>query len=219
MFRICTVSRFTYSKRVLRLPVGLIIIIVDQGVTRQPVSSFHDQRRQVRAVSVGSGTGGHITDYVHYSGIWAMVVTISNMLGLTSTPPENTLYEAVRYFRQESTYYSTATISKAARDNFRHFQVCRRPAPTANDPYYFVFIYPTIPSRYVPCAKSYIILMTDGEPLWINHAGDSHVCALLRLHLNEYKSVFRLWRSSQQPQPHICRHSDKGNIHVAAWII
>ena len=194
--------------------MGLIILLSIRATPATGILDSMTSDVRFGLFQYNSGSGGHITDYVDYSGIGGMVGTISNMLGSTSTPLGETLYEAVRYFRQESTYYSSSDYIKGCTGATSGTSTCAAGAtPTANDPYYFVFSDPSIPHRYVPCAKSYIIVMTDGEPTSdTSMPGTATLCALLRLHPYEYKSVFRLWRSSHQPQPQIRRHPDRADL-------
>jgi type IV pilus assembly protein PilY1 len=85
--------------------------------------------------------GGRISAYMG-SNLTSLVVEIENEPSDTWTPLAETVYEAIRFYRQDNPYYFTSD-----------YVVNRN-----NDPYYF-----SSQIGYVPCAKSYIVLITDGE--------------------------------------------------------
>ncbi len=86
--------------------------------------------------------GGKIENYVGDDPN-TIITKINNTLGQTWTPLSETLYEAVRYFKQENPFYFSTDYS----------------VNKTWDPYYYNDI-----GQYVPCAKSFIVLVTDGEP-------------------------------------------------------
>lgn len=144
-------------------------IIVDQGAT--PASGVLDSMSSdVRfgLAQYNSSEGGKITDYVDYgaiTGATGMISTISGMIGSNYTPLAETLYEVMRYFRQDSTYYSSSDYIKGCSGATTGTSTCAATStPNSKDPYFYDFTDATIPDRYVPCAKSFVIIMTDGEP-------------------------------------------------------
>jgi type IV pilus assembly protein PilY1 len=100
-----------------------------------------------------SAEGGHISTYVDFGAQASMITSINNMVPSTWTPLSETLYEMVRYFRQEAPFYAATDYTTGLN--------------TSRDPYYYR--YSTLPGsgladQYVPCAKSFILFLTDGEP-------------------------------------------------------
>jgi type IV pilus assembly protein PilY1 len=86
-----------------------------------------------------------------------MINDISGMTPKPYTPLGETLYEMTRYFRQDPPYYSPQDYSvgdgvMGGPNIFR-------------DPYAYEFtkIDPNLTDMYVPCAKSFILFLTDGE--------------------------------------------------------
>ncbi len=103
--------------------------------------------------AIGDNDGGYISTYVNFEQPTNMITTIQNLTPSTYTPLAETLFEMVRYFRQDPPKYRSQDFTV---DDFNY-----------KDPYYFD--YPTGSSftdQYVPCAKSYILLLTDGEPTY-----------------------------------------------------
>lgn len=94
--------------------------------------------------------GGRIQNYIDFGMPASMITSINNLVPSTWTPLAETLHEMVRYFQQSACYYFGTDYTVAA----------------TNDPYYYK--YSTLPSsgiadQYVPCAKSFVLMMTDGE--------------------------------------------------------
>jgi len=85
--------------------------------------------------------GGRIANYVG-SSLTTLITSIENEGCDNWTPLAETLYEGVRYFRQDAPYYSSSDYTVSQN----------------NDPYYF-----QSESAYVECAKSFILMVTDGE--------------------------------------------------------
>ena len=153
-------------------------IIIDQGTT--PASGILDQMQaEVRfgmANYNSSGEGGHISNitttgtpptdtYVRFGSVPNMIKQVSELIGSGVTPLAETYYEMVRYFRQDSTYYASSDYTKGCVGATNGTSACGAgAAPSIRDPYYFDFTDPQTPDGYVPCAKSFVILMTDGEP-------------------------------------------------------
>jgi len=82
---------------------------------------------------VHSRIGGNIT---------SMVTNIENKHANTWTPLAESFYEGVRYFQQISPYYYNGDYA----------------VNNLHDPYYWQHLH-----DFVPCAKSFILLITDGE--------------------------------------------------------
>ncbi len=138
--------------------------IVDQGMTKAEGIidtlgdearfglAFYNEGRNSSEGCSGGGCedGGYIDNYVAFSTATNMITSIHNMTPSSWTPLAETLYEMVRFFRQDSPYYSNAPADYQTGLNY--------------DPYYFD--YPASSSnsdQYVPCAKSFILFLTDGE--------------------------------------------------------
>lgn len=127
-------------------------LIVDQGMVKATgiMDSLSDDVRFGLGYYANSNQGGKIENYVNFGTVVNMITSIQNMSPSTWTPLGETLYEMVRYFRQDSPYYSNSPADYQTGLNY--------------DPFYFD--YPPssgTPDRYVPCAKSFILFLTDGE--------------------------------------------------------
>lgn len=102
----------------------------------------------------GRYDGGYVANYVDFGQPVNMITTIHNMTPATWTPLSETLFEMVRYFRQDQPYYTGNSPAD--------FQV-----GSSYDPFYYQYSKVTgsnLPDQYVPCAKSFILMITDGEP-------------------------------------------------------
>ncbi|MBI5236422.1 MAG: choice-of-anchor J domain-containing protein, partial [Deltaproteobacteria bacterium] len=99
--------------------------------------------------------GGSVAEYVGFGASTNMITNISGKTATTGTPLGETLYEMTRYFRQDTPYYSASPA---------HFQTGLN-----YDPYYYRYTTlsgSTLSDQYVPCAKSFILFLTDGESTW-----------------------------------------------------
>ncbi len=143
-------------------------IIVDQGST--PATGILDaMSTEVRfglAQYNSNGVGGKIADtsattptYVNAGNVPNIVKMISNTIGASTTPLAETLYEMERYFRQDSTYYSSADYTKGCTTAANGTSNCTGQSVNTNDPYF----YGGSINQYVPCTQSYVLLLTDGE--------------------------------------------------------
>ncbi|MDP2681571.1 MAG: PilC/PilY family type IV pilus protein [Deltaproteobacteria bacterium] len=130
-------------------------IIIDQGMT--PASGIIDNlssdARFGLAYYANSSNGGRVQEYVGFGSAVNMITSISGLAPSTWTPLGETLYEMIRHFRQDAPFYANAPADYATGNVF-------------NDPYYYR--YSTLAGsgltdQYVPCAKSFILLLTDGE--------------------------------------------------------
>ncbi|MGC2063874.1 MAG: PilC/PilY family type IV pilus protein [Thermodesulfovibrionales bacterium] len=140
-------------------------IIVDQGST--PASGILDSlSSEVRfGLANYNPPGGQIAaanTYIDFNSVPNIISTISDTLGTTTTPLSETIYEMVRYIRQEPTYasYHTSDYILGCSGATAGSACGASVAPTVKDPFYFGGTY----NQYVPCTQTYIMLMTDGEP-------------------------------------------------------
>ncbi|MEK6589144.1 MAG: PilC/PilY family type IV pilus protein, partial [Nitrospinota bacterium] len=146
--------------------------IVDQGMTKAEgiIDRLTDKARfglayYNRGDGLESGStngrydGGNVNTYIDFGSTTSMITSIHNMAPSTWTPLGETFYEMVRYFRQDSPYY-TGNSPADYQTGLNY------------DPYYFN--YPGSSSdQYVPCAKSFILLLTDGESTQDRNIPDS----------------------------------------------
>jgi type IV pilus assembly protein PilY1 len=138
-------------------PDGSYNIIVDQGTT--PASGILDaMSKDVRFglsyydTSYTTVNGGKVDVKVDFGSVPAIVQSITNMDPSTATPLAETLYEVVRYFRQDAPAFSAGHYARDSADPV-----------TVNDPYFFNFTDPTATDKRVPCAKTFVLYLTDGE--------------------------------------------------------
>jgi type IV pilus assembly protein PilY1 len=102
-----------------------------------------------------SNDGGRVLAPIDFNNMSSIADNVIKTNPSTNTPLAETEYELLNYFRQVSPVYNTSSTPK-------DYTVGKN---TANDPYYYMYSkLGSAADRYVPCAKSYIILMTDGEP-------------------------------------------------------
>lgn len=144
---------------------GPYSIIVDQGMQKAEGImdrlssgvrfglSFYNNGCGIECGYVGGQRdGGHIENYVDFGSTTNMITSISNMSPSTWTPLAETFYEMVRYFRQESPAYSNAPADYQTGPLY--------------DPYYYQYsklLGSGLSDQYVRCAKSFILMLTDGE--------------------------------------------------------
>lgn len=130
------------------------VVAVKQEIGDLPVEGIVQKMAgQVRFGYMHFNTyqGGRVRNYVgdsgtsvdpHGSTVTAIVNNINQQLGTTNTPLGEVLWEASRYFRQIAPAYFSNDFS----------------VNNTWDPYYYNNL-----SMFVPCAKSYIIFLSDGE--------------------------------------------------------
>ncbi len=101
--------------------------------------------------SDGRRDGAYVKEYIDFGVSTDMITAIQNMVPNTWTPLAESLYEMVRYFKQDSPYYNNSPADYQVGSNY--------------DPYNYQYskIDPSLSDQYVPCAKSFILLLTDGE--------------------------------------------------------
>jgi type IV pilus assembly protein PilY1 len=130
----------------------------------QPQGLLNDLKDKVRFgfMHFNDNEGGYIQRYLHTLDSTTLSNVIadlhrplvdetsyySNYIFTTWTPLGETLYEATRYFRQVSPYYSSADYLLATAS----------PADQTRDPFYFPEF-----AQKLRCAKNYVIIVTDGE--------------------------------------------------------
>jgi type IV pilus assembly protein PilY1 len=133
---------------------GPYSIIIDQGNidARGIIDNLTDEARFGLAYYASNSNGGRVEEYVGFGATNNMVTSIGNLVANTWTPLGETLYEMTRYFRQETPYYSNSPADYQTGVNY--------------DPYWFRYTTKagsSLADQYVPCAKSFILMLTDGE--------------------------------------------------------
>ncbi|MCX5875293.1 MAG: hypothetical protein NT087_03130 [Deltaproteobacteria bacterium] len=138
---------------------GSYNIIVDQGGVKA-TGIIDDLDTQVRfgLAYYNASNGGIVNTYVGYNSPTNMITSIENMTPSGWTPLAETLYEMVRYFRQDDPYYSNNPNDYSPGSGAFGPNIYR-------DPYAYKFtdVDASLTDQYVPCAKSFILLLTDGE--------------------------------------------------------
>lgn len=117
-----------------------------------------------------SSNGAKVLVPIDFSNTSSIAEQIVRITPGSNTPLAESEYELLNYFRQVTpAFASTANAYSIG-------------SKTVNDPYYYMYSHltsygtSTLNDQYVPCAKSYILLMTDGEPTaddWQNASGDN----------------------------------------------
>lgn len=129
-------------------------IIVDMGPGKDATGIIDSLTNDVKfglAYYASSNNGAKINTYVDFGTPTNMITSIQNMTPETYTPLGESLYEMTRYFRQDAPYYSNSPADYQTGLNY--------------DPYYYKYssLDSSLADRYVPCAKSFILFLTDGE--------------------------------------------------------
>ena len=98
--------------------------------------------------------GAYVKTYVDFGATTSMQTSIDNMEPDTWTPLAETLYEVTRYFSQEDPYYSNSPAD---------YQ--KGSVQIGYDPYWYKYstLDSSLTDMYVPCAKSFVLMLTDGE--------------------------------------------------------
>lgn len=134
-------------------------IIVDQGLTKaEGIIDRLSNDVKFGLAYYNSSEGGNIDTYVDFGTPTNMVTSISNMVPSTWTPLGETLYEMTRYFRQDAPYYSNSPADYQLGSGSVSSTLYR-------DPFWYKYssISAGLTDRYVPCAKAFILFLTDGE--------------------------------------------------------
>ncbi len=114
--------------------------------------AFYNRGDSIESGTNGGNDGAHIENYVDFGSTVNMITSVQNMSPGTMTPLAETLYEMVRYFRQDDPYYPNSPSDYQTGPGY--------------DPYYYRYSKLAgsgLPDQYVPCAKSFILMLTDGE--------------------------------------------------------
>ncbi len=135
---------------------------VDQGTTnaRGVLDELNSQVRFGLTYFDRYSNGGEVNEYIAFDAANQVAASANNMAPNTSTPAGETMYEVLRYFRQDSPHYSASpphyTVGSG---NFTGTAIYR-------DPYAYNFSATgsTLSDQYVRCAKSFVLFLTDGQP-------------------------------------------------------
>jgi type IV pilus assembly protein PilY1 len=147
--------------------------IVDMGPgkdARGIIDSLTDDVRFGLAYYAGaSSDGARVAIDVDFATPTNMITSIHNQNPSTYTPLGETLYEMARYFMQEPPYYSNSPADYST--------------GLAHDPYYFDYPDAAITDSYVYCARSYVLLLTDGESTYDQNmpGSGSGACSLTNI--------------------------------------
>ncbi len=128
----------------------------------------------------GKDDGGHIDKGIDFGATTDMITSVSNMTPSTWTPLAETLYEMIHYFRQDAPVYQNSPAD---------FKVSQN-----DDPYYYRYTKlagSSLSDQYVPCAKSFILLMTDGDS-----TADQNIPALLKNFDGDQNETTRTYSNS-----------------------
>jgi type IV pilus assembly protein PilY1 len=141
-------------------------IIVDQGMV-EAEGIIYNLDQDVRfglayyndSINNINDNGGRIQNEIGFDAPGIMTNSIEDMVPSTNTPLGESLYEMVRYFRQDSPYYPNSPANYSL--GFGDFGE----ANIYGDPYAYKFkdVDPSLTNMYVKCAKSFILFLTDGE--------------------------------------------------------
>jgi len=148
-----------YLSAVISIPDGgPYNIIVNQGTTN--ATGLIDNLKNDVRFGLGyynTDNGGRVVKEIGFKSTADMITSISSLTPSTWTPLGETLHEMVRYFRQDAPYYSTGDYTVGS-GNFTGTDIYR-------DPYAYKFkdVDTNATNMYVPCAKSFILFLTDGE--------------------------------------------------------
>lgn len=132
---------------------GPFNIIVDMGSVDATgiIDTLTQDVKFGLAYYANNSEGAAIDAYVDFGTSTSMINSIGNMIPSTWTPLGETLYEASRYFKQNSPFYSNSPADFRTGLNY--------------DPYWYRYsaLDSNLTDRYVPCAKSFLLFLTDGE--------------------------------------------------------
>lgn len=113
------------------------------------MNSLSDDVRFGLSFYATSNEGAAVDEIMNFGITSNMVAGINNMTPATYTPLAESLYETVNYFKQVDPYYGNSPADYSTGVN--------------DDPYYFRYSGAPSNNKYVPCAKSFILFLTDGE--------------------------------------------------------
>ncbi len=141
------------------------VLEVDQGTTdaRGVIDELGSQVRFGLAYFKG-GHGGYVDEDIAFDAVDQVVSSVSYMSPSGSTPAGETLYEILRYFRQDSPYYrdSDYTVGSGGFEDENGNPL----TDIYRDPYAYKFSATgsAVDNQYVRCAKSFVLFLTDGQP-------------------------------------------------------
>lgn len=147
----------------------------EQGI----IANLGDEARFGLGFYNSDNQGGHVENIVNFEQKQSMITTVHNLTPATYTPLSETLFEMVRYFRQDAPYYRSQDFTVGYNESNGTYD--------AQDPFYYVYpqkeilydgigdddkicepseacLDPAYDPQLVPCAKSFILMLTDGEP-------------------------------------------------------
>lgn len=127
--------------------------IVDQGMVKATgiIDSLGSSSRFGLMYYATGANGGEVKTYIDFGSTTSMITSISGMSPSGYTPLGETLYEATRYFEQVTPGYANSPADYQRGNNY--------------DPYYYQYskLDAALADKFVPCAKSFVMFLTDGE--------------------------------------------------------
>ncbi len=136
-------------------PDGSFNTIVDKGsVNATGIIDTLSSDVRFGLAYYNTSEGAYVKTYVDFGATTSMQTSIDGMIPSTMTPLAETLYEMTRYFRQDSPYYSNSPAD---------YQ--KGSVQIGYDPYWYKYstLDASLADQYVPCAKSFVLFLTDGE--------------------------------------------------------
>ncbi len=144
-----------------QLAGGPYNVIVDQGTTNA-TGLIHGLGNEARfgLTYYNDSEGGRVNQNIGFKPFDTLITSVNNRVPGTWTPLAETLREAVSYFRQDSPRYDAADYTLPL--NTANFT---NPTTIYRDPYAYNFsaVDSNASNLYVPCAKSFVLFLTDGE--------------------------------------------------------
>lgn len=173
-------------------PYKVIIDMGSQNATGIIDTLSSDVRFGLAYYAGSNKDGGKVETnaYVDFGAKTSMINSIELMEPSTWTPLGETLYEMTRYFRQDSPYYSNSPADYQTGLNY--------------DPYYYKYstLGTGLADRYVPCAKSFVLFLTDGESTQdTNMPGTSTSAPYAACSLTNIKACSGYGGSPNNPNP------------------
>ena len=163
--------------------------IVDMGPGKDAkgiIDSLTDDVRFGLAYYAGlSQDGARVAIDVDFATPTNMITSIHNQTPSTYTPLGETLYEMARYFMQEPPHYSNSPADYST--------------GLAHDPYYFDYPDASITDSYVYCAKSYVLMLTDGESTFDQNMPGSGSGACSPTNIEGCSSAYRFAGTAPAP--------------------
>lgn len=154
------VTQVYFTAEVTNPDGGPYSIIVDQGMVKaEGLIDNLDNEVRFGLTYFNADDAGRVDTYIGYASPVNMITSIHNMVPSTWTPLGETLREMIGYYRQDSPYYSNNPADYSVGDGSMGSPNIFR------DPYAYKFtdIDSNLTDMYVPCAKSFVLFLTDGE--------------------------------------------------------